>query len=109
MESEDDQIYIPQVKVQLKPKLATGKMVQNKPEWSVTITNNCICAQLSVKLSCNGFQTVEQIDPSILSKSGSECIVNGGQPIYGNSKFSFTYASANSFPFNVLFSQVACS
>ncbi|KAK9945965.1 hypothetical protein M0R45_011453 [Rubus argutus] len=88
---------------------ATGKLVQNKPEWNVTITNNCICSQLGVKISCDGFQTLEKIESSILSKSGSECLVNGGQPIYGNRDFSFTYAWGNSFPFKTLSSQVACS
>ncbi|PRQ26701.1 hypothetical protein RchiOBHm_Chr6g0297491 [Rosa chinensis] len=73
------------------------------------ITNNCICSQLSVKLSCDGFQTVEEIDPTILSKSGSLCLVNSGEPIYGHSNFSFTYAWSNSFPFKTLLSQVACS
>ncbi|CAL8996998.1 unnamed protein product [Prunus brigantina] len=87
----------------------TGKMVQNKPEWNVKITNVCPCSQLDVKLSCDAFQTVEDIDSSILRKSGSECLVNNGQPIYPNTDFNFNYAWDNSFSFKPVHSQVGCS
>ncbi|CAK9155216.1 unnamed protein product, partial [Ilex paraguariensis] len=51
-------------------QVATGKRIQDKPEWNVTIANPEICTLLAVKLSCPGFQTVEKVDPLILSKSG---------------------------------------
>ncbi|CAN6583058.1 unnamed protein product [Malus baccata var. baccata] len=88
-------------------KIAEGKISDVK--WHVTITNDCLCSQQDVKLSCDGFQSAEPIDPSILSKSGGECLVNNGQPIYGNKNFNFDYASTTKFPFKPLSSQVACS
>ncbi|KAI9176891.1 hypothetical protein LWI28_008359 [Acer negundo] len=87
----------------------TGKQVQNKPEWQVTISTGCPCDQLEVKLGCDGFQTVEPIDSSVLAKSGGECLVNNGEPIYPDKDFNFTYAWDTSFQFKTLSSQVACS
>ncbi|PRQ26698.1 hypothetical protein RchiOBHm_Chr6g0297461 [Rosa chinensis] len=87
----------------------TGKSVKNKPEWNVTIANGCSCSQLNVKLACDGFQTVEDIDPSILSVSGGECLVKNGQPVYANGGFNFFYAWDTSFSFNPISSQIACS
>ncbi|KAI9176264.1 hypothetical protein LWI28_000539 [Acer negundo] len=87
----------------------TGKQVQSKPEWKVAISTGCPCAQLEVKLACDGFQTVEAIDSSVLAKSSGECLVNNGQPIFPNKDFSFTYAWDTSFQFKTLSSEVACS
>ncbi|KAK3173911.1 hypothetical protein Dsin_032103 [Dipteronia sinensis] len=87
----------------------TGKQVQNKPEWQVAISSGCPCDQLVVKLACDGFQTVEPIDLSVLAKSGGECLVNNGEPIYPDKDFNFTYAWDTSFQFKALSSQVACS
>ena len=61
-------------------------------EWNVKITNGCSCTLLNVKLSCDGFWTIEDIDPSILSVSGGECLVKNGQPVNANTDFNFTYA-----------------
>uniref|UniRef100_A0A0A0LEA1 Uncharacterized protein n=1 Tax=Cucumis sativus TaxID=3659 RepID=A0A0A0LEA1_CUCSA len=87
----------------------TGSIVQGKQVWKATITNNCICGQSSLKLDCNGFNTVQAVDPSILAVSGSVCLVNGGQPIFQSTPISFTYASDNAFPFKPLSSQISCS
>ncbi|KAG7965608.1 hypothetical protein I3843_08G009600 [Carya illinoinensis] len=87
----------------------TGATIHNKPEWKVTIHNVCPCSVLHLKLACSGFQTVEDIDPSVLSISNGECLVNNGQPIYPSTTFSFTYAWDTSFPFTPLYSDVACS
>ncbi|KAK9945962.1 hypothetical protein M0R45_011450 [Rubus argutus] len=87
----------------------TGKSVQNKPEWNVKITNVCSCSLVNIKLSCDGFQTVQDIDPSILSVSGGECLVKNGQPVYANGGFNFTYAWDTSFSFEPISSQIACS
>ncbi|XWS54370.1 hypothetical protein CRYUN_Cryun10bG0084400 [Craigia yunnanensis] len=87
----------------------TGKTVENKPEWQVTISNGCVCSQSELKLSCSGFQTVETIDPSVLAKSGGECLINNGEPVPPLSDFSFKYAWDTSFPFNPLSSQPNCS
>ncbi|XP_054806236.1 protein TAPETUM DETERMINANT 1-like [Prosopis cineraria] len=76
----------------------TGATVQNKPEWIVTIENKCTCVQLDLKLNCEGFQTVENIDPSVfkVSRDGL-CLVNNGQTVY-NEPLTFKYAWDNSFP-----------
>ncbi|XP_004301841.1 PREDICTED: uncharacterized protein LOC101293891 [Fragaria vesca subsp. vesca] len=54
----------------------TGKSVQGQPEWNVTITNDCICDQVNIEINSPGFQSVENIDPSILGKSGDNYLVN---------------------------------
>ncbi|XP_027341582.1 uncharacterized protein LOC113854646 [Abrus precatorius] len=86
----------------------TGVKVQQKEEWSVTITNNCACVQKNVLLNCYGFQSAESIDPSVLRVSGSNCLLNNGQPIYKDA-VSFKYASDQQFPLNPVSSEIACS
>ncbi|KAK8624671.1 hypothetical protein V6N13_089560 [Hibiscus sabdariffa] len=87
----------------------TGKTVESKPEWQVKISNGCPCTQSDLKLSCDGFQTVETVDPSVMSKSGGECLINNGQPVAPESDLSFNYAWDTSFPFKPLSSQPNCS
>ncbi|XP_028760725.1 protein TAPETUM DETERMINANT 1-like [Neltuma alba] len=87
----------------------TGAIVQNKPEWMVTIENKCTCVQLNLKLKCNGFQTVENIDPSVFQVSSDGlCLVNNGQPVY-TKPITFKYAWDNSFPLTPSSSTIACS
>ncbi|KAK7247013.1 hypothetical protein RIF29_41889 [Crotalaria pallida] len=87
----------------------SGAQIKGKPEWVVTITNNCVCVQSNVKVNCRGFQTEEPIDPLILIDSGDdECIVNYGNAIY-EYPITFKYAWDNSFPFNPVSSEIACS
>ena len=38
-----------------------GEVVQQKPVWSVAITNGCPCSQLDMKLSSNGFHRVSDV------------------------------------------------
>ncbi|KAF7837055.1 protein TAPETUM DETERMINANT 1-like [Senna tora] len=85
----------------------TGATVESKPEWAVTITNKCSCVQLNVALTCQGFQTVENVDASILSVSGDDCLVL--KPIYGPNPVTFKYAWDYAFPFTPKSSQIACS
>ncbi|XP_027080592.1 TPD1 protein homolog 1-like [Coffea arabica] len=91
----------------------TGAKVQSKPEFKLTIFNSCACTQTQVKLSCSGFQSVEKINPAVLSQSGGgSCLVNGGQPIYygvTHGNFSFNYAADNQYPFKPISSQLSCS
>ncbi|CAL0329689.1 unnamed protein product [Lupinus luteus] len=86
----------------------TGAKIQGKPEWVVTITNKCTCVQVNVLLNCQGFQTVEEIDPSILKVSGKECLVNFGNAI-SKDPITFKYAWDKSFPLNPISSEIACS
>ncbi|KAA3488477.1 TPD1 protein-like protein 1-like [Gossypium australe] len=68
----------------------TGKTVENKPEWKATVKNDCICTLSFLKLNCNGFQTVEDVESSVTN-------------------LSFIYAWDTSFPFKPPSSQVICS
>ncbi|XP_061372992.1 uncharacterized protein LOC133315398 [Gastrolobium bilobum] len=86
----------------------TGAKLKGKPEWGVTITNNCPCVQKNVMLNCRGFQTIEHINPSVLSVSGNVCLVNGGNSIYRDA-ITFKYAWDQSFPLNPISSEIACS
>ncbi|CAK9175739.1 unnamed protein product [Ilex paraguariensis] len=90
-------------------QVATGKRIQDKPEWNVTIANPQTCTLWAVKLSCPGFQTVEKVDPLILSKSGDICTINNDLPIYGYTSINFTYAWDHIFPMKQVSSKVACS
>lgn len=91
----------------------TGETFRSKPVWRVKITNDCPCTQLDVKLSCKGFQTVKEvdIDPNkpVLAKSGDECLLNDGRPIYAHKNFSFIYAFGTQCTFRPLSSRIACS
>ncbi|KAK8523453.1 hypothetical protein V6N13_113399 [Hibiscus sabdariffa] len=70
----------------------TGKEIQGKAEWKVTITNNCKCSQHALKLACKGFQSVEAVDPSIFEKQGDNCLVIQGNALKGFASASFSYA-----------------
>ncbi|KAI3442178.1 uncharacterized protein J3R85_001499 [Psidium guajava] len=86
----------------------TGAVVQQKPEWKVTINKNCPCAILNASLVCPGFQTVEPIDPSVMHKQGDGCLLNRGEPII--QPISFSYAWDDSYPFKIDPGfQIACS
>ncbi|KAE8732844.1 Detected protein of confused Function [Hibiscus syriacus] len=85
------------------------KTVENKAEWKATITNGCPCTQSDLKLSCDGFQMVEAVDRSVMSKSGGECLINAGQPVAPNTDLSFNNAWDTPFSFKPLSSQPNCS
>lgn len=71
------------------------------PEYRVDISNNCpYCVQKNVKINCPNFESVEYVDPSILSVSGDICLVNGGKPVVKNVNVTFHYAWNNSFAWN---------
>ncbi|WVZ16435.1 hypothetical protein V8G54_009607 [Vigna mungo] len=85
----------------------TGRKVNGKPEWTVTITNRCACVQTNVQLNCKGFQTVEAVDPQFLKVSGDVCLVNSGKPLF-NGAIVFGYASDTQFPLNPISSNINC-
>ncbi|KAB5553368.1 hypothetical protein DKX38_010679 [Salix brachista] len=87
----------------------TEVVVQNKPQWKVTIVNDCVCTQVSIKLACDGFQTVEEVDSSILAIGDDGCYVNHEQPVYGHQTFNFTYSWGTQYPFMPIYSEIACS
>ncbi|XP_043720748.1 TPD1 protein homolog 1-like [Telopea speciosissima] len=71
----------------------TGKQVEGKPEYKVTVNNECECTHWNLTLSCPGFNTVEKVDPLILRPNGSgSCLLKNGTAFYGFASLSFTYA-----------------
>ncbi|XP_030548356.1 uncharacterized protein LOC115753733 [Rhodamnia argentea] len=70
----------------------TGRIVQDKPEWKVTVINNCTCAQSGIKLKCAGFQSTEPVDPSMFAKQGDRCLLNSGKALAPHGSVSFSYA-----------------
>jgi len=86
----------------------TGVQVQGKTEWIVTITNNCSCPIKNLFLNCRNFQSIEPINPSILSIQGDLCLVNAGQPIYKDI-IQFKYATDRIFLFYTKSFELFCS
>ncbi|XP_059639049.1 uncharacterized protein At1g05835-like [Cornus florida] len=71
----------------------TGKEVSGKPEWGVKVINNCNCAQKNIFLRCKGFQSVENVDPSLfLPSADGRCLVKNGEPVAPFDNVSFNYA-----------------
>ncbi|KAJ3697254.1 hypothetical protein LUZ61_000959 [Rhynchospora tenuis] len=83
----------------------TGNSVAGDSEYEVTIKSVCPCQQSDVKLDMTGFQTAEQIDPSVLDKDG---YVNSKMPLPSEGVV-FKYASGALFPFTPISSQISCS
>lgn len=72
----------------------TGKVVKEQPEYRVTIDNQCSCAQMSVRVRCDGLPSIEAVDESkIRTEDGGVCLVNDGLPIAKGSPVVFTFAS----------------
>ncbi|OWM86741.1 TPD1 protein homolog 1-like [Punica granatum] len=69
----------------------TGRTIQGKPEWTVTVTNECACAQSSIKVRCTGFKSVVPTNPSKILPLGGTCLINGGHPVGPGSTISFSY------------------
>ncbi|XP_057419116.1 uncharacterized protein LOC130713361 [Lotus japonicus] len=89
----------------------TGVKVQGKPEWSVSITNNCLCNQSSVLLDCRGFQTVEKLNPYVLytKDNATVCLIKYSNPIVYREVFKFTYAWDKAFPLTPVSSKYCLS
>jgi hypothetical protein len=62
----------------------TGKIVEGKPEYSVTIENKCSCPQADIKVFCYGISSVEVVDPSKIRPIDRElCLLANGEPPRG--------------------------
>ncbi|KAF5748160.1 hypothetical protein HS088_TW04G00110 [Tripterygium wilfordii] len=75
-----------------KGTVRSGKEIQGKTEWSVTVTNTCVCAQSRIILRCPGFQSVEHINPDILYKQGDDCVLVRGSSLPASASVTFSYA-----------------
>ncbi|XP_056690803.1 uncharacterized protein [Spinacia oleracea] len=90
-------------------QVSTGTQVGGKAEYEVSIENTCSCVFVDIILSCDGFQTQEPIDHSILNKDGSDCTINNGNAIAPSSTFKFKYSWDQMYNFSLKNSQIACS
>ncbi|OMO90769.1 Glycosyl transferase, family 31 [Corchorus olitorius] len=70
----------------------TGREIQGKSEWNVTVINNCKCTQSKIKLTCQGFQSVEAVDQNIFLKQGDNCLLIKGDSLPGFRSVGFSYA-----------------
>ncbi|GMN45470.1 hypothetical protein TIFTF001_014659 [Ficus carica] len=88
----------------------SGREIEGKPEWNVTVINNCGCSQKSIKLGCKGFQTAEPVDPLILlkSKEGETCLLINGSSLVGFQSVRFSYAWDPPFLLLPLDSSITC-
>ncbi|XP_076957419.1 uncharacterized protein LOC143632888 [Bidens hawaiensis] len=86
----------------------TTAQIQGKQEWNVSIINTCKCPQQALTVSCDGFQTVEKVDPNVFAPVGNKCSVNGGKPVAPFGTVQFLYAWDPPFIFVPISSQVVC-
>ncbi|KAJ4835930.1 hypothetical protein Tsubulata_039734 [Turnera subulata] len=70
----------------------SGREIRGQPEWNVTVINNCPCPQSQIKLSCVGFQSATNVDPSIFLKQDDLCLLINGNPLQPFASVSFSYA-----------------
>ncbi|XP_042477994.1 TPD1 protein homolog 1-like [Macadamia integrifolia] len=89
---------------------ATGKSIGGKPEFILTISNNCVCPQSNVLIRCFGLSTVEPVDPAICKPvDNNNCLINNGTAIVKGHPISFKYAWLIPTDFSVVNSTVVCS
>ncbi|XP_044462811.1 TPD1 protein homolog 1-like [Mangifera indica] len=89
-------------------QVKTGVLVQNKPEWAVTVSNPCRCVVVNLVLSCSGFRSVREISPFVLAKSGDRCLVHNGYPLGASRTFKFSYVWDHEFPFKPVSLYASC-
>ncbi|KAG9440442.1 hypothetical protein H6P81_020607 [Aristolochia fimbriata] len=87
----------------------TGDFVQSRPEYEVTVSNDCVCSQERVRFESAGFQSVEAVDPKIFRRDGQSFLLNDGRPFSGFDTITFNYAWETQFAISPVQSQIACS
>ncbi|KNA11977.1 hypothetical protein SOVF_130110 [Spinacia oleracea] len=70
----------------------TRNTVEGQPQYAVTISNNCPCAQSGVYLRCLGFSTVQPVNPRVMKVKGNSCLINNGRPIVKGKSLTFNYS-----------------
>ncbi|KAJ4707847.1 putative Beta-1,3-N-Acetylglucosaminyltransferase family protein [Melia azedarach] len=86
----------------------TGRIVKGKTEYQVIVINICDCPQKNVTLDCDGFQTVEDPDPAIFTKTEASCVLLHGKKVVPSIEVDFTYAWDEEYPFYLLSAAPAC-
>lgn len=87
----------------------TGVWIHGAAQLQVTVRNQCSsCSQSQVKLTCDGFQSLEGLDPKTLVKSGDVCLLFNGSSIAQYSEINFTYAWQDPYPFKAVSSVINC-
>lgn len=87
----------------------TGKQVNGKPEYEVSVSNNCNCRQDFVRVYCPAWNTVEEVDPLIFGMIGEDiCEVKNGGFISQNESVKFKYASDTQNTLVVDSSKIQC-
>lgn len=85
---------------------ATGNTVQGKPEWKLALTTDCPCSQMNLKLSCAGFEPIQEPDPTIFNKYGDTCSVTISVSAF--SPITLTYVADTMYDFHLISSKSAC-
>ncbi|GMP94470.1 hypothetical protein CsSME_00043923 [Camellia sinensis var. sinensis] len=71
----------------------TDRIIQGKPEWNVTVINNCNCSRQGMAFSCAGFKTAEPIDPAIFKPiDNGLCAVLPNKLLKPHDTVKFAYA-----------------
>ncbi|KAJ3671845.1 hypothetical protein LUZ60_007924 [Juncus effusus] len=87
----------------------TNKVVEGKPEYTVSVKNACKCAQSRVVVRCYGLSSVESVDSRAIRPVDDEkCVLGGGRPISKGAPLRFKYAWMTPQDFPVLSSQIHC-
>ncbi|KAF8690899.1 hypothetical protein HU200_041307 [Digitaria exilis] len=77
----------------------TGKYVEGKIQFRVTISTQCPCPQAELVVRCFGLSSALTVDKTkIQSLGGDLCSVDNGAPIARGSPVVFTYAYAPKRP-----------
>ncbi|KAK1281605.1 hypothetical protein QJS10_CPB22g00523 [Acorus calamus] len=83
----------------------------NNSEYKVTLTNNCICSQSNLLLSCAAFKGPEPGDEDKVkvANGSSDCLIKDGLPVFKDYPITFKYTAAEKIEFNPISSQINCS
>ncbi|XP_072958824.1 protein TAPETUM DETERMINANT 1-like [Typha angustifolia] len=87
----------------------TGRVVEGKPEYVVSVRNKCRCAQSKVVLRCYGLSSVEAVDPRAIRPVDEErCVLGNGRPISKGTPVRFKYAWTTPQDFPLVSSLIHC-
>ncbi|XP_062169627.1 protein TAPETUM DETERMINANT 1-like [Alnus glutinosa] len=87
----------------------TAALPSGIPTYTVEIMNVCFtgCDISSIHLNCGWFSSAHLINPKIFKRLGyNNCLVNDGKPLENGGTISFQYA--NTFPYHLAVSSIAC-